>query len=130
AERRSKAPLLDLSLFRVGEFGLGALSSVIAFMGVSATRFLAPFFFQGVKGIDPSRVGLLMMPAAVVTAIAGPFVGRYADRLGVRLFANLGIGIAALGLMQFYLLEVDSPVWLVVAALMTMALGLSTFSAP
>lgn len=130
AERRSQAPLLDVALFRVGAFGLGALSSVVAFMGVSATRFLAPFFLQAVKGFDPSRVGLLMMPAAVVTAIAGPFVGRLADRFGVRLFANLGIGIALLGLLQFFLLDVDSPVWIVVAALMTMALGLSTFSAP
>ena len=130
AEKRSSAPLLDISLFRVGAFGLGALGSVVMFMGVSATRFLAPFFFQAVKGIDPSRVGLLMMPAAVVTAIAGPFVGRFADRVGVRLFANLGIGIAILGLFQFYLLELDAPVWLVVAALMTTALGLSTFSAP
>ena len=58
AERRSKAPLLDMSLFRVGAFGLGALSSVVTFMGVSATRFLAPFFLQSVKGFDPSRVGV------------------------------------------------------------------------
>lgn len=130
AERRSNAPLIDVSLFRAGAFAVGALGSVVAFMGVSATRFLAPFFFQAVKGIDPSRVGLLMMPAAVVTAVAGPFVGRFADRFGVRLFANVGIAISMLGLVQFYLLEVTSPVWLVVTALMTMALGLSTFSAP
>ena len=90
AERRSKAPLLDLALFRVGAFGLGALSSVVAFMGLSATRFLVPFFLQGVKGIDPSRVGLLMMPAAMVTAVAGPLAGRFADKVGIRLFANLG----------------------------------------
>lgn len=130
AERRSNSPLLDVSLFRAGAFAIGALGSVVAFMGVSATRFLAPFFFQAVKGIDPSRVGLLMMPAAIVTAVAGPFVGRFADRYGVRLFANVGIAIAMLGLVQFYLLDVASPVWLVVSALMTMALGLSTFSAP
>jgi EmrB/QacA subfamily drug resistance transporter len=129
-ERRSRSPLLDVALFRVGAFGLGALSSVVAFMGVSSTRFLAPFFLQGVKGFDPSRVGLLMMPAAVVTAVVGPFVGRFADRFGVRRFANLGLAIVLLGLLQFFLLDVQSPVWIVVAALMTIALGLSTFSAP
>jgi len=129
-ERRSAAPLLDIALFRVGAFGLGALGSVVAFMGISSTRFLAPFFLQGVKGLDPSRVGLLMMPAAIVTAVTGPFVGRLADRFGVRLFANLGIGIALLGLLQFALLDAESSAWTVVAALMTVALGLSTFSAP
>jgi len=129
-ERRSDAPLLDVALFRVGAFGLGALGAVVAFMGLSSTRFLAPFFLQGVKGLDPSRVGLLMMPAAVVTAVVGPFVGRLADRFGVRLFANLGIGIVLLGLGQFALLDAESSAWTVVVALMTMALGLSTFSAP
>ncbi len=130
AEKRSKTPLLDFALFRVGAFGLGAISSIVAFMGLSATRFLTPFFLQGIQGIDPSRVGLLMMPAAMVTAIAGPLVGRFADKVGIRLFANLGIAIAMLGLLQFYWLDVASPVSLVVTALMTMALGLAVFSAP
>lgn len=129
-ERRSAAPILDFRLLRSGAFGLGALSSVVAFMGVSSTRFLAPFFLQGVKGFDPSRVGLLMLPAAVVTAVVGPFVGRIADRFGVRRFANLGLVIALLGLVQFSLLDVTSPVWVIVGGLMTMALGLSTFNAP
>jgi EmrB/QacA subfamily drug resistance transporter len=129
-ERRHPAPMMDLGLFRVGAFALGALSSVIAFMGVSATRFLAPFYLQGVKGFDPTGVGLLMLPAAAVTAIAGPFIGRLADRFGVRLFANVGIGIALIGLLQFLLLDRSSPVWVMVAGLMTMALGLAAFSAP
>ncbi|MBN1237381.1 MAG: MFS transporter [Gammaproteobacteria bacterium] len=129
AERRHPAPMMDLRLFRVGAFGLGALSAVIAFMGVSSTRFLTPFFLQGVKGFDPSGVGLLMLPAAAVTAVAGPLINRFADRFGVRLFANAGIGIALLGLLQFARLDTSSPVWAVVAALMTMALGLATFSA-
>jgi EmrB/QacA subfamily drug resistance transporter len=129
SERGHPAPMMDLSLFRVGAFGLGALSAVVVFMGVSSTRFLAPFFLQGVKGFDPSRVGLLMLPAAAVTAVAGPFINRFADRFGVRLFANVGIGIALLGLLQFLLLDTSSPVWVVVAGLMTMALGLATFGA-
>ncbi|HEU4618277.1 MAG TPA: MFS transporter, partial [Gammaproteobacteria bacterium] len=129
-ERRSPAPMLDLRLFRVGAFGLGALSSITAFMSVSSTRFLAPFFLQGVKGFDPSRVGLVLLPGAIVTAIAGPFVGRFASRFGVRLLANLGIAIIMLGITQFFLLTTATPVSLLVLGLMTIAFGLSIFSAP
>jgi EmrB/QacA subfamily drug resistance transporter len=129
-ERRSAAPMLDFRLFRVGAFGLGALSSITAFMSVSSTRFLVPFFLEGVKGFDPSRVGLVLLPGAIVTALAGPFVGRLASRFGVRLFANVGIAIIMLGVTQFLLLTTDIPVSLLVLGLMTIALGLSTFSAP
>lgn len=130
AERRSAAPMLDFRLFRIGAFGLGALSAVTAFMSVSSTRFLVPFFLQGVKGFDPSRVGLALLPGAAVTALAGPFVGRLASRFGVRLFANLGLAIIMLGVTQFFLLSPATPVALLVLGLMIIALGLSTFSAP
>jgi EmrB/QacA subfamily drug resistance transporter len=129
-EKRQKYPMLDFDLFRNSSFALGALGSIVAFMCISSTRYLAPFFLQGVKGFDPSRVGLLMLPAATVTAIAAPFAGRWADRFGIRLFANIGFGTALIGLGMFCLLAPDTATWTVVAALMVLALGMSTFSAP
>jgi MFS family permease len=128
-ERRTAAPMLDLELFRIGAFGLGSLGAVVAFMGISSTRFLAPFFLQGVKGFQPSQVGLLIVPAALVTAIAAPFAGRLADRWGVRLFANIGLSITLLGFAMFALLETTTPVWAVVVGLMVMSLGMALFSA-
>src|SRR5690606_19371497 len=100
-ERVHPAPMLDLALFRNGAFGIGSLGAVVTFMGISATRFLAPFFLQGVKGLSPAQVGLVIVPAALVTAVAAPFAGRLADAYGVRLFANLGMGITLLGFGLF-----------------------------
>lgn len=129
-EKRQRHPMLDLALFKNRAFALGALGSIVAFMCISSTRFLAPFFFQGVKGLDPSRIGLLMLPAAAVTAIVAPFIGRWADRFGIRLFANLGFAVALSGLGVFAVLDIATPTWTVVAGLMVLALGLSTFGAP
>jgi EmrB/QacA subfamily drug resistance transporter len=129
-ERRTAAPMVDLTLFRNAEFTLGTLSALVIFMGIASTRFLAPFFLQGVKGFPPSQVGLLIVPAALVTAIAAPFAGRFADRWGVRLFANIGMGITLLGFATFTLLDAATPVWAVVGGLMVMSLGMAFFSAP
>ena len=128
-ERRMAAPMLDLTLFRIGEFGWGSLAAIVTFMGIASTRFLTPFFLQGVKGFDASRVGLTIVPAAIVTAVAAPFAGRLADRWGVRLFANIGMGVTALGFATFSLLTTATPVWAVVLGLMVMSLGMSLFSA-
>jgi EmrB/QacA subfamily drug resistance transporter len=129
-ERRHSHPMLDFRLFRNAAFTLGALAAVALFMCVSATRFLTPFFLQGVKGFDPAHVGMLMLPAAVVTAIAAPFAGRLADRLGVRLFANIGFSIAMTGLVLYGLVQPSTPTLLVVVGLMTLALGMAIFGAP
>jgi EmrB/QacA subfamily drug resistance transporter len=128
-ERRNAAPMLDLKLFRIGEFGWGSLAAIVTFMGIASTRFLMPFFLQGVKGFDASRVGLTIVPAAIVTAVAAPFAGRLADRWGVRLFANIGMGVTALGFATFTFITTATPVWAVVLGLMVMSLGMSLFSA-
>jgi len=129
-ERRHTHPMLDFRLFGNAAFTLGALAAVALFMCVSATRFLTPFFLQGVKGFDPAHVGMLMLPAAVVTAVAAPFAGRLADNFGVRLFANIGFFIAMAGLALYGIVQPLTPTWIVVLGLMTLALGMAIFGAP
>jgi EmrB/QacA subfamily drug resistance transporter len=129
-ERRHPDPMLDFSLFRNVAFTLGAIAAVALFTCMSATRFLTPFYLQAIKGFDATGVGMLMLPAAAVTAIAAPFAGRLADRFGVRLFANIGFGIAIVGLVVYSFVETATPTWLIVSALMTLALGMSFFGAP
>jgi len=128
-ERRHATPMMDLALFRNAEFALGALAAFVTFMGIASTRFLVPFFLQAVRGLPAAQVGLLIVPAAVVTAIAAPFAGRFADRWGVRLVANIGMGITMLGFATFTALHVATPLSTVVAGLMVMSLGMSCFSA-
>jgi EmrB/QacA subfamily drug resistance transporter len=129
-ERRQAAPMLDLALFRNGTFAIGSLSAVVVFMGISAMRFLAPFFLQSVRGFSPAQVGLLLLPGAVVTAVASPFAGRLADRFGVGLCATVGFVVTTAGLFAFAVLDTATPAWFLVGSLMILALGMSAFSAP
>ena len=129
-ERRTAAPMLELALFRRADFALGALAALVAFMGIAAIRFLVPFFLQNVRGYAAATVGLLIVPAAVVTAIVAPFAGRLADRWGVRLFANIGLGITIVGFAMFTLVHAATPIWVVVMGLMIMSLGMAVFGAP
>jgi EmrB/QacA subfamily drug resistance transporter len=128
-ERRNATPMMDLALFRNAEFALGALGALVVFMGISSTRFLVPFFLQGVKGYTPATIGLVIVPAALITAVAAPLAGRLADRWGARLFANIGMGVTISGFAVFAALNVGTPVWVVIAGLMVMSLGLAIFSA-
>ena len=126
-ERRNVAPMMNLGLFSNAEFALGALGALVTFMGIASTRFLVPFFLQAVRGIPAAQVGLLIVPAAVVTAVSAPFAGRLADRWGVRAFGNVGMAIAMLGFGTFTSLHTATPLWAVVAGLMLMSLGMSLF---
>jgi len=128
-ERRSHAPMLDLKLFRKPDFAFGALGALVVFMGIAAIRFLVPFFLQSVRGYSAATVGLLIVPAAIVTATIAPFAGRLADRWGVRLFANIGLAITTLGFAVFIGLHVATPIWIIVTGLMVTSLGMAIFGA-
>jgi EmrB/QacA subfamily drug resistance transporter len=129
-ERRHPTPMLDFGLFARPAVAVGALSAVVAFMCISAMRFLTPFFLQGIKGFAPTKVGLLMLPAAMVTATTAPFIGRLADRYGVRLLADIGFCIAAAGVALYAPISPSTPTWVIVASLIVMGLGMASFGAP
>ena len=97
-ELRTPAPMLDLRLFRRRVFALGVLASFLSFLGTSSVRFLMPFYLQGVMGLRPSQVGIVMLPTAVTMTIIGPVAGRLSDRYGWRPFTVAGLTLAAIGL--------------------------------
>jgi EmrB/QacA subfamily drug resistance transporter len=128
-EQRTPTPMMDLKLFRNSEFALGAVAALVVFMGIASTRFLVPFFLQAVRGFSAAQVGVMIVPAALVTMIAAPFAGRFADRWGVRLFANVGMAITMVGFAAFAGLHIATSVVEVVAGLMIMSLGMALFGA-
>jgi predicted MFS family arabinose efflux permease len=122
--------MIDIAMVRNGALALGVIGILIAFMGVSAARFLAPFFLQQVRGLDVSTVGLLLLPAAVVTTLAAPVAGRLADRFGTRELATIGFAIALAGLIVFTRVSAASGAGFICLGLVVTAFGLANFSAP
>ena len=75
-------PLVPLELFRDRNFSLA--NAAIALVGFSIVAMSLPlmFFIQLARGLTPTQAALLLVPMALVTGIAAPFVGRLTDRVG------------------------------------------------
>ncbi len=68
--------------------------------------------FNGSAAID---IGLIMLPAAIFTALSGVFAGKLVDRLGARLLARTGgllMLVAVIGLSSFS----GDEAWLIAAS--------------
>jgi EmrB/QacA subfamily drug resistance transporter len=129
-QRRAPEPLLELSLFRIPVFTVGVLGTVTTFMGLAAMRYLVPFHVQGVLSLDATRTGLVLVPAAIVTAIASPITGHLSDRLGARRFANIGLVVCVFGLLALASVGPRQPlVWIILAMMLT-SFGAAAFHAP
>ena len=129
-ELRSSNPMLELRLFKVRLFSMGAAAGFIAFMGTSSLIFLMPFYLQTVAGYSPAQVGLIMMPNAVCFIILGPLSGRLSDRYGFRRFNVAGLMLIASGLFLLSRISETTPLWMVMTGMILNSSGMGTFNSP
>lgn len=97
-ERRVSNPVLDFSLFRGRVYTFSVLSAMIQALALFAVNFLITFYLQGVRGFDPLKAALLLIPLPIVTSLVAPLSGILSDRVGARVPATLGLLIQALAL--------------------------------
>jgi len=129
-ERRSPAPMLDLSLFRVPLFSTSAISAVLNYICVYSITFLLPFYLIQGRGLNPAQAGLLLTVQPILMAISAPISGALSDRIGSRGPGMVGMAALAAGLWILSRLGPNSSLWLVALGLVVAGLGTGTFISP
>jgi EmrB/QacA subfamily drug resistance transporter len=129
-ERRSKAPMLDLQIFRSRLFAAASGAAFINGLARFALMFLFVFYFQGAQGDSPIDAGIKLIPLALGMLVASPIAGIYADRHGSRTLAAIGMLVSAAGLAAMTTLEVHTPYWQSALWLATVGVGSGMFNSP
>jgi EmrB/QacA subfamily drug resistance transporter len=123
-------PLLDLSVFRIGSFTLTNVLQVLVAVGMYAGVFYVPLYLQTVVGYGAMQTGLIMMPAALVTAVFMPIAGRLYDRIGARWPAFVGLLFMAWGTYLLHGLTTNTPTYLVTEWMMVRSVGMGLAMMP
>jgi EmrB/QacA subfamily drug resistance transporter len=129
-ERRSRAPMLDLQIFRNRLFAAASAAAFINGLARFALMFLFVFYYQGAQGDSPINAGIKLIPLALGMLIASPIAGIYADRHGSRALAAIGMFVSAVGLAAMTTLQVHSPYWQSALWLLLVGTGSGMFNSP
>ena len=129
-ERRARAPMLDLTIFRSRLFSAATAAAFINGLSRFALLFLFVFFFQGAQGDDPITAGVKLSPMAIGMLVSSPLAGIWADRRGSRTLAALGMLVGAAGLALMTTLEPHSPYWQSTLWLFIVGVGSGMFNSP
>src|SRR5829696_2614390 len=130
-ERRTRAPLIRLGIFRVRS--LAGANSVLALVvgGLFAFFFFASLYVQKILGYSPLEAGLAFLPVTAGIGIGAAIAQQLVKRIGVRTTAGLGMLIAAFGLYLFSGVEVDgSYLGDVLPAVIPQSIGMGLFFVP
>ena len=129
-EKRTLAPMLDLSLFQQRLFSACTASAVLNYIGVSCAIFLMPFYLIQGRSLDPAHAGLFLTAQPVVMAIVAPISGSLSDRIGSRILSTIGMAILAVGLFLLSNLGPTSPDIAILVSLAVAGLGTGIFISP
>jgi EmrB/QacA subfamily drug resistance transporter len=117
-------PLLDLRVFRSGQFVLALILGSAVSLGMFASAFFVPQFLQGAsRGLTPVNTGLALIPQALVLAVFLPMTGVLFDRFGARWLAVLGLTLSGTGLMMLSRINVDIPTDSLILGMVVLAAG-------
>jgi EmrB/QacA subfamily drug resistance transporter len=125
-----KFPVLDLSLFRNRVYNFSVMAATMQSLALFSVNFMIVFYLQGVRGYDPLKAALLLIPMPLLSSVVGPFSGVVADRIGARVPATLGLLLQAAALVWFMQLTPTTPYLQLACGLALMGLGGGMFFPP
>lgn len=129
-ERRRRDPLIDMRFFRSVPFSGATAIAVCAFAALGGFLFVNTLYLQEVRGLSALHAGLLTLPMAAATALAGPLSGRLVGARGPRpslVFGGCGIAVGSLMLVG---LSATTPTGWLVAAYAIFGLGFGAVNPP
>ncbi|HZV74498.1 MAG TPA: MFS transporter [Conexibacter sp.] len=137
-ERRSRAPMFRLALFRARAFTFGTLSTFLAAIARGGLMFMLIIWLQGIwlpqHGFSfdetPLWAGVYMLPLTIGMLLAGPASGYLSDRFGARGFATAGMLLTALGFGLLMLLPTDFAYPEFGAILLLIGVSMGMFASP
>jgi EmrB/QacA subfamily drug resistance transporter len=103
-ERRAKAPMLPLRLFRERAFSLGNATTLLMYGALFNAVFFIPQFLQTALGHGPLGAGLRLLPWTGVVFMIAPLSGALSDRIGSRSLIVSGLLIQGAGMLWIALI--------------------------
>ncbi|MSO40561.1 MAG: MFS transporter [Solirubrobacterales bacterium] len=130
-EWRYPHSMLDLSLFRVRNFAVTNLETLIVYAGLMGAFFFITLFLQQTAGYSPIQAGFATTPISLLLFFLSPRFGRISTSTGPRLPMSLGPIVAGAGLLLMTRIGADANYLTeVLPGVLLFGLGLSATVAP
>jgi EmrB/QacA subfamily drug resistance transporter len=129
-ELRSEHPLLQLRMFEQRTFAISmAVMFFVTFAQFGRLVFVA-LELESLRNYTPFRVGVLFLPAAIVTAGAMQVGGLLVDRVGPRLPIMMGCIAMLGGVVGLGSLQLTTSVTVIIGFLTLQGIGMGLINAP
>ncbi len=110
-ERRSRFPMLDLTLFRSGTYTGANVAMLLVALSMFGVFFFVSLYMQNVLGYSAVQAGAAFLPMTLLIILVAPIAGRLSDRFGSRWLMTIGMVLLGTQLLYFSQLSTTSDFW-------------------
>jgi len=125
-EKKAKAPILPLDLFKARRFNVLVLLGIIVNNAYYGTVFVLSLYLQNVLHYPAVRAGLAFLPLTGGFIISNFFSGKLMAKYGIRLPLFMGALLAAAGYAGLLIAKADTPYWQLFIPFVIIPLGMGT----
>jgi MFS family permease len=130
-ELRARSPALDLRLFSGNQtFARANLAALLFNTSNFAVIFLLSLYLQDIRNFDARFSGIILLTLVIFMALFSSYAGRLSDRIAPRIVIGTGVVLSSGGLFILTLVDADTPIISVIAALAVMGTGFAFFQSP
>jgi MFS transporter, DHA2 family, multidrug resistance protein len=97
-ELTDEHPLINIRIFKNKNFTLGSFAGAMLGAALFGMLFLVPLFTGNLLNYTALEIGTLLLPAALVSLVVFPIVGRLSSIVDPRILIAIGLGIFAFAL--------------------------------
>lgn len=129
-ELKQTYPVFDIKLFKNKPFASYNFAGLCGYFAVMVVTTILNYHFQYVRGWDVQTTGLILIISPVIMSITAINAGRLSDKYHPQKIATIGMFIAIFAFVLLALLNSNTPIYVVVIAMVLQALGMGLFSSP
>lgn len=124
------SPAFNMKLFKNMKFTSSNIAALCSYLAIAAITTILNYHFQYVRGWNAQLAGVILIITPIIMAIMAPNAGRLSDRIHPQKLAAIGMTIATITLAILLFLDENTPIYLIVIAMILQGVGMGLFTTP
>ena len=129
-EMRANSPAFNMTLFKNMKFTSSNIAALCSYLAIAALTTILNYHFQYVRGWNAQMSGLMLIITPIIMAIMAPNAGKLSDKIHPQKLAAIGMSIATVTLVIMIFLDANTPLYLIVIAMVLQGIGMGLFTTP
>ena len=129
-ETKASSPAFNMRLFKNMKFTSSNIAALCSYLAIAALTTILNYHFQYVRGWNAQMSGLILIITPIIMALMAPNSGKLSDRIHPQKLAAIGMAIATFAVLILVFLDADTPIYLIVIAMILQGMGMGLFTSP